>query len=49
MSKIGTKETMRGWLQDHKHLTYSAYSELPTEKKLAIQSEYQKKGASKKG
>lgn len=43
--QIGTRDHFRQWLQTHKRLTYSTYSKLPTEAKLAIQREYQPRRA----
>lgn len=40
---IGTKEMFRGWLLEVKRMTYTKYSELPTDKKQAIQKEYANK------
>jgi hypothetical protein len=43
--KIGTREMFRAWLRAKHGMTVSHYNTLPTERKLAIQSQYQKKGA----
>lgn len=40
MSQTGTKALMGQWLMQHKKMTYSKYSQLPTAKKLEIQKEY---------
>lgn len=43
-TRKGTRGVFNSWLLTKKGMTYSKYSGLPTEKKLAIQKEYHGKG-----
>jgi hypothetical protein len=39
-TRVGTKAVLASWLASVKHITYTKYSNLPTEDKLNIQKEY---------
>lgn len=43
LGDIGTRERFRTWLSVKYRITYTQYSRLPTDRKLAIQAEYQGK------
>ena len=43
-SKIGTKAVLGSWLSTKKGMTYTKYSHLPTDQKVAIQKEYAGRG-----
>lgn len=40
----GTRAVMGSWLSTKKSMTYTKYSHLPTDQKLAIQKEYAGRG-----
>lgn len=43
-SQIGTKAVLGSWLSTKKGMTYTKYSHLPTDQKVAIQKEYAGRG-----
>jgi len=47
VGKRGTRGVFNSWLTNKKGMTYSKYTQLPTDKKLAIQEEYGTKGKGK--